>query len=201
MNFSEYKNKLAFFANNNFSTLSTFDSFILGIKDPLLKQSIIQATLFAAEAHFGQTRNQDPQIPYIVHPLRVSYLLWKEASIENSDILVAALLHDIFSKNKISDNFGSQVVHLVEELTDKEKPTPLEEAHKASLMSKDAKTIKLADRTHNLRDLIDHPPQIWNFYKIKKFLSRSELLFEKLKGTHLTLETAYLDAIKALNFL
>ena len=205
-NFLNKKNELAHFAKNCSSTVSTFGDFILSLEDPPLRKLIAEATLFAAKAHFGQTRNQNDQIPYIVHPLRVSYLLWNEGNINNAHLLVAALLHDVLedtevSRHEILNQFGSAILTLVEELTDKAKPTVQEEALNALKMSKEAKTIKLADRTHNLRDLIDHPPKIWDFAKVNGFLIRSKILFENLRNTHPVLEKCYLDAIQALNFI
>jgi (p)ppGpp synthase/HD superfamily hydrolase len=194
--FLNKKNELAHFAKNCSSTLLTFEEFIFSVEDSSLRQLIAEATLFAAKAHFGQTRNQNNQIPYIVHPLRVSYLLWNEGNINNAHLLVAALLHDVLedtevSRQEIFNKFGSSILTLVEELTDKPKPTAQEEALSALKMSKEAKTIKLADRTHNLRDLIDHPPKIWDFEKVSGFLNRSKILFENLRNTHPVLEKCY----------
>lgn len=205
-NFFEINGKLACLANNDPSTLLTFKEFAECLQIPEERALLFKGTLFAAEAHFGQKRNQNEQIPYIVHPLRVAHLLWIEGGVRNSDLLIAALLHDTLedtevTKEEILAHFGPNILFLVEELTEVGKLTLEEELAHAQKMSKDAKTIKLADRTHNLRDLLDHPPLVWEHQKIAGFLNRSESLFKVLQGTHPQLELCYLEALQVVSSL
>ena len=56
---------------------------------------LIEACIFAAEAHSGQKRKNEKQLDYIVHPLRVLHHLIC-AGEKDQHVLVAAVLHGNF---------------------------------------------------------------------------------------------------------
>ena len=88
----------------------------------------------------------------------------------NTDLVVAALLHDAIEDQKktreeISELFGKDVAGLVQEATD-DKSLPKPERKRASdptapKKSRDAKLLKLADKVSNLRSVALSPPSHW----------------------------------------
>lgn len=165
--------------------------------------SLLKGIDFAAEKHQGQVRNHADWVPFIVHPLRVAAVLWDDGDIRDPELLLAALLHDVLedtmaTPEEIKAQFEGRVVSLVKELTEKPNLTEQEEIAHVKAMSKDAQTIKLADRTHSLRDLLDHPPKIWDAERADLFIKRSKNLLKVLKDVHHKLEVAYVRALEAL---
>ena len=83
---------------------------------------VLKATQFAALKHCDQ-RRKDGKTPYIIHPISVAMILSEIGSIEDLEILSAALLHDTLedtdtSAHELEKIFGSRVRIIVEELTD-----------------------------------------------------------------------------------
>ncbi|RLA68213.1 MAG: bifunctional (p)ppGpp synthase/hydrolase [Epsilonproteobacteria bacterium] len=131
-----------------------------------------KALELSLEAHEGQTRKSGE--PYIVHPILVAAIT---AKISNDETMVqAALLHDVvedtsYTIEKLEDEFGEDVSHLVEGLTkiieirDEELiPSTSNEKLIHSALSfrkmliasiKDVRVlvIKLCDRLHNMLTL------------------------------------------------
>ena len=131
-----------------------------------------RAYRFADEAHLGQMRNSGE--PYITHPIAVAAQCaeWKL----DAQALMAALLHDAMeecgvTKHELIERFGAPVAELVDGLTklDKLQFNTREESQAESFrkmllaMARDVRVIliKLADRTHNMRTLVDVPRQKW----------------------------------------
>jgi guanosine-3',5'-bis(diphosphate) 3'-pyrophosphohydrolase len=136
-------------------------------------KKIRYAYYLAEQAHAGQSR--DSGEPYINHPLAVASIL---ADLRmDDDSIIASLLHDViedsnFSPEVIRDQFGEDVLQLVEgvtklkfkpalELTDRQRASAettraAESLRKMLLaMAKDFRVmvIKLADRLHNMQTL------------------------------------------------
>ncbi len=123
----------------------------------------IERALRASEvAHRGQTR-KGTEIPYVVHPIHVAIEL---ARLDVDPILIqAALLHDVvedcknagWDGDRVGREFGPVVAGIVAELTE-DKGLTWEERKLAGIahvahMSDDARTVKAADKLHNLRSL------------------------------------------------
>ncbi len=127
-------------------------------------KKVRRAYRFGAEAHEGQRRKSGE--PYIQHPLAVANIL-AEMHMDH-ETLVAAMLHDVIedtliAKDRISEEFGSEVAEIVDGLS---KLTQIEfESHAEAqaenfrkmlmAMADDIRVIlvKLADRLHNMRTL------------------------------------------------
>lgn len=101
--------------------------------------------------------------PYLKHLEDTANLLWEVNESAETDIFIAALLHDVVedteTKSKeIGQLFGEVVMKLVEELTsDKEKQSIVGKSvyltEKINKISETAFTIKLCDRLSNVVDL------------------------------------------------
>ena len=131
--------------------------------------TILKAADQAARWHAGQRRKGAAGEPYIGHLLEVAALV-AEADESNTDLIVAALLHDAIedqpiSRETIADQFGERVAELVEEATDdKSLPQSVRkqlQIETAAQKSRDAKLLKLADKISNLRSIAKSPPAHW----------------------------------------
>lgn len=141
---------------------------------------LLDAIEFATIRHAGQMRNRKsgPPIPYIVHPIGVANILVDIGVRADSDLIVAAILHDVVEDTdttiaEIEERFGARVAKLVAEVTD---PPGLSKraAHeyqvtRAAGMSLDARYLKLADKLYNVRDLRDAPPD-WSLDSRRGYL-------------------------------
>ncbi|MBQ1251971.1 MAG: bifunctional (p)ppGpp synthetase/guanosine-3',5'-bis(diphosphate) 3'-pyrophosphohydrolase, partial [Firmicutes bacterium] len=128
---------------------------------------IVDAYLFAKEAHEGQKRHSGE--PYIVHPLSVAEIL---TEVEADDkTIIAGLLHDVVEDTEytieyIEEQYGQDVAVLIEGVTKLGKvkgrtksEQKMENIRKMILaMATDIRVIivKLADRLHNMRTLQFH---------------------------------------------
>ena len=130
---------------------------------------ILRAAETAARWHAGQKRKGAAGEPYVGHLLEVAALV-AEADGDNIDLIIAALLHDAIedqgvSRATIAANFGERVAALVEEVSDDKslpKATRKElQIETAGAKSRDAKLLKLADKTSNLRAIATSPPADW----------------------------------------
>lgn len=123
---------------------------------------VLNAIQFANERHVGQVR-RGTGVPYITHPLAVSYLVAAYKRSKRLDILLtASVLHDVLEDTDatfadIVEQFGPWVASLVLEMTDDE--TEIARIGKLNYQKKKlagvssyALVIKLADRMHNISD-------------------------------------------------
>ena len=133
--------------------------------------AVLRAADAAARWHVHQRRKGAAEEPYINHLLEVASLVAEAAQGKNPKVIIAALLHDAIEdqevpRDLIAREFGEDVAALVEEVTDdkalekyQRKRRQVETAHKKS---DDAKCIKLADKTSNLRAITFSPPPDWS---------------------------------------
>src|SRR5580693_7830715 len=129
--------------------------------------AIMRAAEFAARKHAKQKRKGEEAEPYLNHLIEVATLV-AEATDGQPDAVVAALLHDVVEDQdvkieEIVDLFGPTVASLVAEMTDdktllKHERKNAQIAH-APHMSREAATIKIADKTANLLAIAESPPQ------------------------------------------
>ena len=115
---------------------------------------ILNAASFAAKKHRDQKRKGGDSEPYINHPIEVANLLTNVGKVDDTDMIVAALLHDTVEDTdatfeEIEAMFGKVVTDYVRELTD-DKSLPQAERKRLQIdhaphLSTGAKQIKLAD--------------------------------------------------------
>lgn len=131
---------------------------------------LLSAVIFAVRAHNGQCRKNEMGYPYVVHPIEASEILAFHG-ITDTDILVAAVLHDVLEDTKVSEDeiqylFGPRVLSIVKEVTD-DKGLTREERHaaqieKAPKLSHAAALVKLADKISNLSSISNEgAPKNW----------------------------------------
>lgn len=147
---------------------------------------IEKAAEFAKTAHesINQRRKYSDE-PYIVHPKEVARLVASVTDDEN--MICAAWLHDVVEDtpvtlSEIQSEFGDDIAHLVDGLTDVARP---EDGNRATRLSIDrdhtagtdarTKTIKLADLIANLNGIVDQNPSF-----ARKYLGEKELLLTVL---------------------
>ncbi len=139
------------------------------------KLMIRKALDFAKLAHNGQTR--DEGTPYIMHPIRVANILMDEVSSMKSDMICAALLHDVIedchiTMKELKNNFNEIIAQMVKILT----KDPSIENHKRvyyeNIMNstEPVKLLKVCDRLDNLRSLRFGG----NKAKIRRYVSETE---------------------------
>ncbi len=113
------------------------------------------------------------------HLLEVAALV-AQADGGNTDLIVAALLHDAIedqpvTREMIAEQFGERVAGLVQEATDdwslpKQVRKQLQ-IETAPNKSRDAKLLLLADKVSNLRSIASNPPADWSIGRRQAYVN------------------------------
>lgn len=143
------------------------------------RSEYLKALSFAVENYDGLTRDNE-NIPYIVHPLRVTSLLRSVGFIEpkNNTILISALFHDLIEDTNITadvieEEFGGEISSIVQELTIPKDGNKEEFLKNMTQGSVEARTIKMADRIDNL---IDMETINWSLKKKRSYISHAKII-------------------------
>ncbi|MGE0400798.1 MAG: HD domain-containing protein [Kofleriaceae bacterium] len=149
---------------------------------------LLRALDLAATKHRDQRRKDQSKSPYINHPIAVARLLW-ECGVTDETALLAAVLHDTIedtatTHEELAQLFGAAVADVVAEVTDdkalpKARRKELQVEH-APHMSRIAKLVKLADKTCNVRDVIDSPPD-WPLERRQQYLDWAKQVVDGLR--------------------
>lgn len=130
---------------------------------------LLDAAAFAAERHRKQKRKGLVGDPYVNHLIEVVQLL-THAEETDEELLAAAFLHDVVEDTdatleEVESLFGARVRAIVEEVTDdidlESHARKALEIQQAAIGSREAQTIKVADKISNLRALETTPPVGW----------------------------------------
>lgn len=150
---------------------------------------LLDAIHFAAQRHRDQRRKDREASPYINHPLALAHLLTIEAGIEDTDVLLAAVLHDTVEDtettlDELKERFGDTVAGIVAEVTDdknlpKQRRKALQVEH-APDKSPAAAMVKLADKTCNLRDIAKSPPADWSLARRREYFDWAKQVVDGL---------------------
>ena len=157
-----------------------------------------RADAFASRAHAGQYRKGPGQIPYVQHPRAVAAILRDEAGITDRETLIAALLHDTIEDTGTSHGelvrlFGQVVADTVMELTNELAPADGKTASQirhARKMSPRAAHIKVADKTANMRDIINTPPP-WTPARKRQYYDDARAVVGAMSVRHAALDKLF----------
>lgn len=161
---------------------------------------IFKALEFAARKHRDQRRKDELATPYINHPIEVARLLVNEGGIADTQVLVAALLHDTVEDTEttiaeLQSLFGAEIAGIVGEVTDdktlpkaERKNLQIENAADCSIA---AKQVKLADKICNLRDMRLNPPAEWPQQRIREYFDWAGRVIDQLRGVNPVLEQLF----------
>ena len=132
--------------------------------------TVMRAADAAARWHVNQRRKGAAQEPYVTHLLEVAKLVADATGGRDTNLIVAALLHDTIedqgvTREEIAAQFNDDVADLIVEVTDDKKLPKAErkrlQVKHASKLTLRAKILKLADKISNLRSLATSPPADW----------------------------------------
>lgn len=133
----------------------------------LFTDQLRRAIDVAARAYYGQRRKDPAGTPVISHPYGVAMILAQYQDI-SEDTIIAGLLHDviedvdpkIYSSNDILNDFGDDVLEIVQQVSDDASIKDWRLRKQAYLdvlenSREEALMVSAADMTHNLSSFID----------------------------------------------
>ena len=166
---------------------------------------LAHAADYAARQHIAQRRKGERAEPYVNHLIEVAALLAETTAGEDVVLLMGGLLHDTLEDTDatyedLEQRFGPEVAALVAEVTD-DKSLPKEERKRLQITktpgkSRRAKLLKLADKTSNLRNLMQSPPVGWTRARLRDYVVWAEEVVRSCRGLNPELEAAF-DAAHA----
>ena len=166
---------------------------------------VARALDFAARKHRNQRRKGASAEPYINHPAEVARLVAEATGGRPLAVLLAALLHDTVEDtqttlDELEREFGKDVAALVAEVTDDKRLPKAErkrlQVEHAGAKSRGAKLIKIADKTSNLRSLLESPPTDWDLQRRREYFEWAKRVVEGCRGVNEKLEQAFDDAYR-----
>ncbi|MGZ5129803.1 MAG: HD domain-containing protein [Caldimonas sp.] len=173
------------------------------MKRPSVESQLFEALAFAAHKHRAQRRKDVEASPYINHPIALARILTVEGGIDDTQTLIAAVLHDTVEDTdttfeEIQAIFGKKVADVVREVTD---DTTLLKADRKRLqiehaphMSRRAALVKLADKTSNLRDVASNPPHGWPIERKREYFDWAKAVVDGLPPVSKRLRAAFDEA-------
>ena len=139
------------------------------------------------------------------HVLEVAKLVSSALSEDDTNLVIAALLHDTVedtntTRQELEEKFGSDVADLVFEVTD-DKSLPKAERKRlqvvnASKKSVRAQMIKLADKISNLRAILSSPPADWDFRRKKEYFDWARQVVDGLTAPNYVLKAKFDETLK-----
>lgn len=163
---------------------------------------LTRAADYAARQHLAQRRKGERAEPYINHLTEVATLLAEATDGKDVVLVMGGLLHDTLEDTDstyedLVQRFGPEVAALVAEVTDdkslrKEERKRLQ-VEKAASKSPRARMLKIADKTSNLRSLIESPPKGWTEERLRDYVVWAEQVVRSCRGLNARLE-AFFDA-------
>ncbi len=166
---------------------------------------IARAADFAARAHVAQRRKGDAQEPYINHLAEVALLLTQATGGQDATLVAAGWLHDTLEdtdteREELETLFGPAVASLVAEVTDDKSLLKAErkrlQVETAPRKSAQARLLKIADKTSNLRAIASSPPSGWDFARRIAYLDWAEAVVAGCRGLNPQLEQTFDEAMR-----
>lgn len=163
-------------------------------------KDVLKAAHFAAEKHSGQRRKGAAAEPYVNHLLEVAELVSSALSEPDTNLVIAALLHDTIedagvTKEELVQTFGPDVADLVAEVTDN-KSLPKAERKRlqvvnAATISARAQVIKLADKISNVRAILSSPPADWSVQRKREYFDWAKRVVDGLSAPNQMLKAEF----------
>jgi (p)ppGpp synthase/HD superfamily hydrolase len=166
----------------------------------------MRALDFAARKHRDQRRKGASAEPYINHLTEVACLVAEATGGKDPLLVLGALLHDTLedtetTRRELARDFGPEVAALVSEVTDDKR---LRKAVRKRLQietaphkSDRAKMIKIADKTSNLRSLVESPPVGWDLRRQREYFAWALKVVDGCRGVNDQLEARFEAARRA----
>lgn len=164
---------------------------------------LAKAVDFAARKHVSQRRKGEAAEPYFNHLSEVARLLAEATDGQDVDLVIAGLLHDTIedqevTREELEAEFGEKVANIVVEVTDDKS---LEKAERKRLQvvntphkSKEAKMLKMADKSANLSAILSSPPPNWDLARRQTYFDWAKSVVEGCRGVNPKLE-AHFDSL------
>ena len=174
-----------------------------------LVRDLMDVVVFSAVKHKFQKRKGALGIPYINHPLEVTNLILHHHPSPSVELLKASLLHDVLedtdtTPEELKENFGVEVCHLVQEVSDDMSLSSAVrknlQIEKAEYLTNDAKCIKIADKTCNIRDIL-HTRIQWPVRRKVAYIQWAIKVINKVRGDFPALEAEFDGAVKEASSL
>jgi hypothetical protein len=166
--------------------------------------AVLRAADTAARWHSNQRRKGIAQEPYVNHLLEVASLVTEATGGTDPDAVIAALLHDAIedqgvTSEMLATEFGQQVADIVMEVTD-DKTLPKGERKRRQIVaapnkSREAKLIKLADKTSNLRAIATSPAADWSIERRLEYIEWAKSVVAGLRGTSPWLDVGFQEVV------
>jgi (p)ppGpp synthase/HD superfamily hydrolase len=166
---------------------------------------IARAADFAARAHVAQRRKGDAQEPYINHLAEVALLLTQATGGQDATLVAAGWLHDTLEdtdteREELETLFGPAVASLVAEVTDDKSLLKAErkrlQVETTPRKSEQARMLKIADKTSNLRAIASSPPSGWDFARRIAYLDWADAVVAGCRGINAQLEQLFEEALR-----
>lgn len=166
---------------------------------------LLTAVQFASVKHSHQRRKGADASPYVNHPIEVAATLAKVGSASDLELLAAAVLHDTVEDTEttfeeLEHAFGKTVRDLVREVTDdkilEKNERKRRQIEHAPNLSPRAKLIKLADKTCNVREVLENPPADWSIARRREYLDWAERVVAGLRGIDPELESRFDEVVR-----
>ena len=161
---------------------------------------LARAADYAARQHIAQRRKGERAEPYINHLTEVAALLAEATGGSDVTLLAGGLLHDTLEDTDatyedLEQRFGPEVAALVAEVTD-DKALPKEERKRLQIdktpsKSRRAKLLKIADKTSNLRSMVNSPPKGWTEERLRDYVAWAEQVVRSCRGLNPALDAAF----------
>lgn len=102
------------------------------------------------------------------------------------------------TREEIAAEFGEQVASIVVDVTDDKSLDKAERKRlqvvKAPYKSPQAKALKIADKTANLRAILESPPAHWDTERKRTYFDWAKAVVDGCRGVNLKLEQAFDEA-------
>jgi guanosine-3',5'-bis(diphosphate) 3'-pyrophosphohydrolase len=168
--------------------------------------ALTRALMFAARKHADQRRKGAAAEPYVNHLADVALLVAEATLGADAIVVVAALLHDTLedthtTREELEREFGPQVAAVVGEVTDDKSLAKAErkrlQVENAAFKSDRAKLVKIADKTSNLRSILESPPLGWDVARRREYFQWARRVVDGCRGVNPRLEEWFDEAYAA----